>query len=1043
MSLSTGRFIIESGVTSMLSFSRPLSNSIHNTVEIGNFETDNGMHSLFISARVDTTTFVVAKHYEILIQYNQTNNVWYKLIPLDETTSENNNFDIDLKSHDSKIYLRIRRTIGSTPGTVYMFIVNTGDEASGTDVSTFIATHGVGIDVAPFFTIGSSSHSGTVDHNDLLNRGVHTHEEIDEHIDREEAREHYISATSLLAHKMVTLNSDNKLIYADKDTLAHANRVIGMTLEAVDADHPCRIEFLHGEVTELSWNFDTTLPVYLGNNGATTQVIPTTGFIQIIGFPGETNILCLIHNPAIILEAPEVIPAPTAEFSVVVSPRNSNAGTVNLTFSHSVTGVDITDFSLTRNGGDVPLSAPLLGGSGESYTLNLGAITTTDGSYILTLTAAGSGIVDSLSQGLVGNATRNWLKDAVAPTASFSVVTTPRNNSVGAVGLTFSKSVTGVDIADFSLTRNGFLVSLLAPMLTGANSNYSLDLSSVTSTDGIYVLNLVASGSGIVDIVGNPLVSGASRNWTKETVNPVASFSSVTSPRNSNAGIIHLSFSKNVVGVNIADFSLTRGLSPLVLTAPMLTGSDADYYLDLSTISTGDGSYILTLSADGSEILDTIGNPLLLDATRSWVKDSVSPTAEFSSISSPRAEPVGVVDITFSRSVTGVDIGDFSLTMDSSPVTLTAPMLTGSGTSYHLDLSSVTTENGDYELTLTAAGSSIVDSLSNPLVVDVTSDWTMYVVPPVTFPGTIWTSITKLPGAITAICETSDGHILLGTNEPKVYQTSDLITFTPVLTPNSAVKQIRKMVSGKIFSVSDSVYASTNNGTSWSSAIGSFAGNNMKTIYEKTPGTIYAFGAYGNGTVPIFKSIDDGATWNWIGQYSEGLNVITVSAGPTNGSNFLVTTSVSQGGTSIISTTGDSNPAIVFHLAGDAADIREFTTLSDSHILISFNNTIYKGSADGTTWASFKTIPDVDPYYTSTIGSLYSESFESSSAVLTSARSAQATSLVYRSLDGFETRTPSVSIIDGGVSYCMIRLSTGRFLLGTNGATYNLWTSVA
>src|SRR5205085_37782 len=79
--------------------------------------------------------------------------------------------------------------------------------------------------------------------------------------------------------------------------------------------------------------------------------------------------------------------------------------------------------------------------------------------------------------------------DTVVPTADIvDVSPDPRNNAVGAVSITFSESVTGVSVGDFSLTRGGSAVTLTAGMLSGSGSSYSLDLSTVSGTAGTYVL---------------------------------------------------------------------------------------------------------------------------------------------------------------------------------------------------------------------------------------------------------------------------------------------------------------------------------------------------------------------------------------------------------------------------------------------------------------------------------------------------------------------------------------------------------------------------
>jgi hypothetical protein len=110
--------------------------------------------------------------------------------------------------------------------------------------------------------------------------------------------------------------------------------------------------------------------------------------------------------------------------------------------------------------------------------------------------------------------TAGVLVDTTAPTATVGPVATPRGSPAGAVPITFSEAVTGVDTPDFTLTRDGSPVSLAGLTVAGSGANYSLDLTTVTATPGSYVLTLVAAGSGIQDAAGNPLAADASTAFT-------------------------------------------------------------------------------------------------------------------------------------------------------------------------------------------------------------------------------------------------------------------------------------------------------------------------------------------------------------------------------------------------------------------------------------------------------------------------------------------------------------------------------------------------
>src|SRR5262249_2182517 len=150
----------------------------------------------------------------------------------------------------------------------------------------------------------------------------------------------------------------------------------------------------------------------------------------------------------------------------------------SIVFSAPVSGVSKSDFRLTKDGIGVSLGGQnaTLSGSGANYTLNLSKVTATQGHYVLTLVAAGSGIVDSLNNALQADAQDDWIVDTTAPTADIvDVIPDPRTIPVGNVSVTFSESVIGVDVGDFTLTCNGAAVSLAGVAVAGSGSSYSLN----------------------------------------------------------------------------------------------------------------------------------------------------------------------------------------------------------------------------------------------------------------------------------------------------------------------------------------------------------------------------------------------------------------------------------------------------------------------------------------------------------------------------------------------------------------------------------------
>jgi hypothetical protein len=88
-------------------------------------------------------------------------------------------------------------------------------------------------------------------------------------------------------------------LYADNVSLS-SSIVIGITTEAVTSGSNVIVQ-ASGEMTEPSWLWDISKPVYLGQNGLLTQIVPTTGVIVEIGRPIANNkLLIKIQSPIVL-----------------------------------------------------------------------------------------------------------------------------------------------------------------------------------------------------------------------------------------------------------------------------------------------------------------------------------------------------------------------------------------------------------------------------------------------------------------------------------------------------------------------------------------------------------------------------------------------------------------------------------------------------------------------------------------------------------------------------------------------------------------------
>ena len=457
-----------------------------------------------------------------------------------------------------------------------------------------------------------------------------------------------------------------------------------------------------------------------GNNFYDVQVTANDGNLG-------TDVQILV---VAVTDADEIVPTVSIT-AVTPDPRNSAVSTITILFSEAVTGFGLSDLMLTRNSGSNLLTgSQTLNSSdgGVTYTLgNLSGLTTTDGVYLLTLTASGSGIADLASNSLTTGDTEAWTMDATVPTASITAVSPdPRNVPVGSITIVFTEAISGFNLADLTLTRDGgsSLLTGSQTLTTSDNITFTLNnLTTITGPQGAYLLTLTASSSGIVDQANNGLSGNATEAWTMDTTALTVDITDVTpDPRNNSVGTITIVFSKAVSGFALNDLTLTRNSGSNLLTGSQtLTTSDNITWTlgNLSGLTGTAGTYLLSLAASGSGITDAASNALSADASDAWTVDTTAPTADISDVTpDPRNANAGTVTVNFNETVTGVNTADFTLTRNGNPVSLSGLTVGGSGSSYTLGLSSVTTLAGSYVLTLNASGSGIADTATNALAVD-------------------------------------------------------------------------------------------------------------------------------------------------------------------------------------------------------------------------------------------------------------------------------------------------------------------------------------
>jgi subtilisin-like proprotein convertase family protein len=425
--------------------------------------------------------------------------------------------------------------------------------------------------------------------------------------------------------------------------------------------------------------------------------------------------------------------APTATVSVTPNPRNDAVNSILVLFSEAVTGLDLADLRLSRDGTLIPLTAAqtLTSGPDRSFWFlgNLASLTGVNGAYTVRMVAAGTGVTDLEGNALAADVVGSWVKETTPPAASIAPVSPdPRRTPVDSLTVAFSEAVTGFDRADLRLTRDGTSAPLTAAQtLTSPDfgRTWTLgNLAPLTAAEGAYELRLVAAGSGVADAAGNPLTGDAAVTWRMDATPPVVSLPPVSpDPRRTPVDSLTIAFTEPVTGLGKQSLSLRHGsdIHPLPLAGATLTTADGGRTWTLGNLAArtaADGTYTLRVSAS-SDIADAAGNPLAADVSGSWVMDTIRPSAQFTPVSpDPHHGPVDAVTVTFSEPVAGFGLADLRLSRGGPDLLTAAQTLTtadGGRTWVLGNLAGLTAADGHYRLTLDAAPSGVTDLAGNPL----------------------------------------------------------------------------------------------------------------------------------------------------------------------------------------------------------------------------------------------------------------------------------------------------------------------------------------
>jgi len=464
-------------------------------------------------------------------------------------------------------------------------------------------------------------------------------------------------------------------------------------------------------VTERGVVYSTTNTTpTIGGTGVTKDANSTTGtgaFSETIG--GLTAVTTYyvrayaLNTVGTSYGAVQTFTTPTAITSLAragASPTNAASVSYTLTFANSVTGLSVSNFSLTAPG-LTGASIASVAGAGTTYTV---VVNTGTGDGLLTLNLSNTaGLSAGVSNALpfVGE---TYTIDKTAPTTTTVGIPPAATYGIGQVlsfTVNYSEAVFVTGTPQMPLYING---QRLANYVSGSGTTALLFQYTVQSGDnnfnGAYPgANLALNGGTIRDAATNNadlrlngvptsfvLVDGVAPTVTSLT-GPAASGTTIATTPFS----FTVRFSETVTNFSASGITVTNGT---VTSGP--TGTTDSYTFTVTPTTPGTVTMV-AIAAGAAK--DQVGNPNAASAPYSltYLPPNVALSAISARTPSPTATATVSYQVTFSGSLTGLGPNNFNLTTTGSVTGASVASVSGSGATYTVV---VNTGTGDGTLRL-------------------------------------------------------------------------------------------------------------------------------------------------------------------------------------------------------------------------------------------------------------------------------------------------------------------------------------------------------
>jgi hypothetical protein len=299
--------------------------------------------------------------------------------------------------------------------------------------------------------------------------------------------------------------------------------------------------------------------------------------------------------------------------------------------------------------------------------------------------------------------------DTTAPMVTSVTRLNPSPTNLASVdfAVTFSEAVTGVGAAGFAVTSTGTIGGAAVTGVAGGPIAYTVTVNTGTG-NGAIRLDVTATAA-ISDIAGNslaglPYIGGDS--YSVDKIAPTVAMTSLAAnPANSSPIAVTVDFSEIVTGFSSAGVATVNG------AVSNFTGSGASYAFDL--IPAGQGLVTAGIAAGVATDLAGNGNTVAAQFARAY--DSIAPTVVSSlrAGANPTSAAMVSFTVTFSESVTGVDVSDFALTKTGAIAGESVTGVSGGPAVYTV---TVNTGTGSGAIRLDVVDDhTIVDAALNPL----------------------------------------------------------------------------------------------------------------------------------------------------------------------------------------------------------------------------------------------------------------------------------------------------------------------------------------